>query len=460
MKQTREKRSGKTMKQYLAELQRILDEGKTKMKDRTGTGTVGLFGTHQRYNLWEGFPLVTTKKTFLRGIIHELLWFLDGDTSNLTLLENDVHIWDKWQVNEEMCEDHALTLNERMVAYIRRENMDAAALGVQLEEHQVAYANKHGADAETPWSPHLFLDEKEIDRNVKVVYADGGRPMDNFTRLSLWAETTGQSFEAAQAKLQACETEEVAHAIMDKDNIPREIRDIAAYIGDLGPIYGEMWRSWPNPDGTVVDQIDQLMHNLKSNPDSRRHVVSAWNPSFLPDESISPQENAAQGRACLAYCHPLFQFYTEEMSFEERYEYWTEVCGGHVEGGLEGGEEHVTSVLDACDVPTRSISCQLYQRSADWPVGVPFNIASYALFTMMIAQQLNFAAKEFIHTTGDSHVYLNQVDLAREQLTRTPHKLPKMNLVNKPKDIFSYTIDNFVLEGYEHDEAIPYPVSM
>jgi len=235
------------MKQYLDLLYRVRQFGDFK-GDRTGTGTWSLFGHQMRFDLRHGFPLVTTKKIHLKSVIHELLWFLKGDTNTRYLKENGVKIWDEW--------------------------------------------------------------------------ADGQ--------------------------------------------------------GDLGPVYGYQWRAWPAPDGRHIDQISQVIEQIRSNPDSRRIIVSAWNPADLPDESVSPQANVAAGRMALAPCHAFFQFY---------------VCDGR-------------------------LSCQLYQRSADVFLGVPFNIASYALLTMMIAQACDLGLGEFIHTLGDAHLYHNHFEQARLQLTQ------------------------------------------
>ncbi len=269
------------MKQYLDLLRHILETGVVR-DDRTKTGTRSVFGAQLRFNLAEGFPLVTTKKVFFRGIIYELLWFLAGDTNIQYLRDNNVKIWDAW------------------------------------------------------------ADEK----------------------------------------------------------------------GDLGPIYGAQWRAWTAPNQEKIDQITQVIAQIKSNPNSRRHLVSAWNPAVLPDESISPQDNVRAGRAALASCHALYQFYVAEGR----------------------------------------LSCLLYQRSSDCAVGQVFNIAQYALLTHMVAQQCDLEPGDFIWTGGDCHIYLNQIEGVREQLTRTPRPLPKLVIKRKPASIFEYRFEDFELVGYD-----PYP---
>ncbi len=277
------------MKQYLELMQHVRDNG-TKKEDRTGTGTISVFGYQMRFDLQKGFPLVTTKKCHLKSIIHELLWFLQGDTNIKYLNENGVKIWDDW----------------------------------------------------------------------------------------------------------------------------------ATDAGELGPVYGAQWRCWQTPSGASVDQISDLISQIKSKPDSRRLIVSAWNPSLLPDESMTPQANAENGKMALPPCHTLFQFY----------------------------------VLDG------KLSCQLYQRSADVFLGVPFNIASYALFTMMIAQVCDLQPGDFVHTFGDAHLYLNHLEQVDLQLSREPKALPQM-LINKDvTDIFSFKYDDFQLVNYEAHPHISAPISV
>ncbi len=277
------------MRQYLQLMQHVLDNGVEK-QDRTGTGTLSIFGYQMRFDLAQGFPLVTTKKVHLRSIIHELLWFLRGDTNIGYLQENGVKIWDEWATDK----------------------------------------------------------------------------------------------------------------------------------GELGPVYGKMWRSWPAPDGANVDQIAGLIQQIKANPDSRRLIVSGWNPALLPDTSLSPKDNAAMDKQALPPCHTLFQFY----------------------------------------VLNNKLSCQLYQRSGDVFLGVPFNIASYALLTMMVAQVCDLELGDFVHTFGDAHLYLNHLQQAKEQLSRTPYDLPTMHINPEVKDIFAFTYGDFELKGYQAHPHIKAPVAV
>jgi thymidylate synthase len=277
------------MRQYLDLLRHIRDNGLRK-EDRTGTGTLSVFGHQMRFDLAEGFPLLTTKKLHIRSIVHELLWFLNGDTNTAYLKENGVSIWDEW----------------------------------------------------------------------------------------------------------------------------------AAESGDLGPVYGYQWRSWPAGDREPVDQIAEVVRQIRSNPDSRRLIVVAWNPADLPDENVSPQDNVQAGRMALAPCHCLFQFW----------------------------------------VGDGRLSCQLYQRSCDVFLGVPFNIASYALLTHMIAQQCDLQVGDFVWTGGDCHLYLNHLEQADLQLTRTPGRRPTLHIRRRPASIFEYRYEDFEIRGYEAAPHIKAPVSV
>jgi thymidylate synthase len=264
------------MQQYLALLQHILDHG-THKSDRTGTGTQSVFGYQMRFDLQQGFPLVTTKKVHMKSIVYELLWFLKGETNIAYLKENGVKIWDEWADND----------------------------------------------------------------------------------------------------------------------------------GELGPVYGKQWRSWEGKDGKVVDQVTELIAQIKKNPDSRRLIISAWNVADLPEMALMP-------------CHTMFQFY----------------------------------------VANGKLSCQLYQRSADVFLGVPFNIASYALLTMMIAQVCGLQPGEFIHTFGDVHIYSNHMEQVNLQLSRTPFPLPTMKLNPEVKNIFDFKFEDFTLENYQSHPAIKAPVAV
>ncbi|MCM3637555.1 thymidylate synthase [Sporosarcina luteola] len=313
------------MKQYLELCSHILEKGTVK-EDRTGTGTISVFGYQMRFDLQEGFPLMTTKKTAFRLIASELLWFLKGDTTLRTLINDRNPIWDEWGFEK-------------------------------------------------------WVESSEYE----------GPDMADFGRRSLRDEEFANTYKMEMAAYKK--------RILEDD-------EFAAKYGDLGPIYGKQWRSWNAGEG-VIDQIEQLIDGIKRNPDSRRHIVTAWNPSEVNDMALPP-------------CHALFQFY----------------------------------------VADGKLSCQLYQRSADVFLGVPFNIASYALLVHLIAHECNLEVGEFVHTLGDAHLYLNHLEQVKEQLSRTPKKLPTLKLNTEDKSIFELTYEDISVEGYDPDPKIKAPIAV
>ncbi|MBO5855591.1 MAG: thymidylate synthase [Alistipes sp.] len=296
------------MRQYLELLDKICRDGVVR-DDRTGTGTKGIFGYQMRFDLREGFPLVTTKKLFLKGVIYELLWFLKGDTNIKYLVDHGVHIWDSdaFRYYNELCVQHGVL---------------------------------------------------PVDKDTFLAAAGVESPIEGYR------------------------------------------------FGDLNNVYGYQWRSWPSGDGGAIDQIKKVIETIKTNPNSRRMIVSAWNVADVDSMALPP-------------CHTMFQFFVAEGR----------------------------------------LSCQLYQRSGDTFLGVPFNIASYALLTMMIAKECGLEPGEFVHTLGDAHLYLNHLDQAHEQLAREPRKLPVMHLNPDVTSIFDYTYEDFTLEGYDPHPAIKAPLS-
>jgi thymidylate synthase len=274
---------------YLSVLAQLLERG-TPKSDRTGTGTRSIFGVSYRHDLADGFPLLTTKKLHIRSILHELLWFLRGDTNTAYLVENGVTIWDEWATEE----------------------------------------------------------------------------------------------------------------------------------GDLGPVYGAQWRFWKNPDGSTTDQVQGVIDSLRNKPDSRRHIINAWNVSYLPDETKSPVENARAGKMALPPCHVMYQFY----------------------------------------VSNGRLSCMLTQRSGDWVLGVPYNFSSVAFLTHMIAQQVELEPGEIIHSIGDAHLYLNHIEQAKLQLSREPRPLPQLLIKRKPENILDYRFEDFEVIGYDPHPAISAPIAI
>lgn len=321
------------MKQYHDYLKYILENG-IKKEDRTGTGTISIFGYQMRFDLNKGFPLVTTKKLHFKSIAYELLWFLSGDTNIKFLNDNGVKIWDQWSL-------------------------------------------------------------KEND------YNESGK--------------------------------------------------ILNYKGDLGAIYGRQWTAWWTSYGDMINQIENVINQIKNNPDSRRLIVSAWNVADLPDESLTPQENVKHGKMALAPCHVMFQFYTTELSLEERYSLYHNSLSNKVERfkNMNDNKYYSHNELDNLKIPKRKVSCMLTQRSADSFLGVPYNIASYSLLTHMIAQQCNLEVGEFIWSGGDCHIYLNHLGQVQEQLKRTPCDLPNLKINRKPDSIFDYNYEDFEIVNYQ-----------
>lgn len=305
------------MKQYLDLLEDIKRNGVEK-SDRTGVGTISVFGRQLRFDLSQGFPAMTTKKLFMRGIIHELIWFLKGSTNIKYLVDNDVHIWDEW-----------------------------------------------------PYRHYLMQQGKEVPASSSEAWKNG--------------------------------IKEFTQKIKDDDAFAQK-------WGELGPVYGYQWRHWPTADGGHIDQIANAIDTIKNNPNSRRIIVSAWNAADIEE----------MAKAGLPPCHLLFQFY----------------------------------------VADGKLSCQMYQRSADTFLGVPFNIASYSLLTMMIAQVTGLKPGEFVHTFGDTHLYLNHLKQVDEQLSRTPRKLPTMWINPKIKSIDDFKFEDFRLDNYDPDPAIPAPIAV
>lgn len=418
------------MKQYL-DLMRDIRENGVYKEDRTGTGTYSVFGRQMRFNLQEGFPLVTTKKLHLRSIIHELLWFLKGETNIRYLKENGVNIWDEW-VKKGTEEYRELTLKERS-----------------------ELTSKRGGEVFDKWLDHI--------RALRGDFFEGMIPL------------TPTIIDEH-------------HKFLDTLGIPRRV----LIAGELGPVYGAQWRSWPDCvkvdhaldercyDDMIkagytcdawpaeesyafykrtIDQIAKVIETLKTNPDSRRIIVSAWNPALVDEMALPP-------------CHALFQFYSAPMTLKQRialavgnYEKWGGDFHMWADGDFDGIEKHnddaaITTWLDEHGVPSRKLSCQLYQRSADVFLGVPFNIASYALLVMMVAQVTNHVPDEFIWTGGDTHLYSNHLEQADLQLTREPLPLPVMKLNPEVKDLFDFKFEDFTLEGYESHPHIAAPVAV
>ena len=371
-------------KQYQSLLQDILDNGVSK-KDRTGTGTISVFGRQIRHNMKDGFPLLTTKKMPFRLIATELLWFLRGDTNIKYLVDNDCHIWD----------------GDAYKNYVSKIEEYTSTLNV----------------------PNDISEFQEIMDSV-----------------------------GNQIKSSVLSKEEFIHKIKT-DN------EFAKKWGDLGPVYGKQWRSWGTGENVtighnglhtlvgekVIDQITNLINDLKTNPDSRRLMVSAWNVAEIDKMKLPP-------------CHYGFQVYTRELSLDERLKLWDNKFGFANEEQKNQFDPNVH--LDTHGVPTRAISLMFNMRSTDVGLGLSFNLSSYGLLLMMIAKQVNMVPDELIYNGGDVHLYLNHIEPIKEQLTREPYELPTVKISDRVvSDISEYTLDDIVLENYQSHPSIKMPLS-
>ena len=376
------------MQQYKDLLRQILTLGRRR-GDRTGTGTISIFGTQLRFDLQDGFPLVTLKRTPIRPMVAELVWFLEGSTDNnrlrqLSGVKEGVRgIWDQWAVSENQVR---LTVEERTQQWCAR-------FKGQFDLIAKAHAFDHA-----------------------MTYDDA------------------------------------VLAILARDNIPEFAP--SSKLGSLGPIYGQQWRYWGfiieqdwDHYTVFVDQIQVLIDGLKKNPYSRRHIVSAWKVEDLPNESVSPQENVMNGKMSLAPCHPFWQCYVRDMTLDERLDYYNE---NKASAGMKLGkpddidEEGTMEMLTKMGVPARFLDLHLYQRSWDLPVGAPFNIASYALLTHLLARECGYIPGELVISTGDAHIYSNQLEEVETMLNRDCRPLPTFHLdawVNL-KDIMDPTIQD------------------
>lgn len=570
------------MESYINLANTILETGNVR-GDRTGTGTVSIFGPQLRFDLAKGFPLLTTKKMFTKGIIHELLWFLKGDTNNNSLLEHNVHIWDEWSLSKEYL-NFGENFDTRRIVYVEpiiKEYTDYHNPNSKLSEpisndnpddmlrnqwfrmmdrcynkqaHNYKWYGAKGVFVDPRWhNLQTFIDDvKELpnwkyklenwnDYNLdKDYYSSNCYSRETCVWLSkkengiyggsnnamLVISPTGQA-ELFLSISQASEALNISKSsihrfsqrmpeILKGNNkafegwrfiiFDQPFRFEIPTLNDLGPIYGKQWRSWgdgkvtakqvltivnkyselnadtvdeltalfKNPRNNTIDQIKMLIDGLKSKPFSRRHIVSAWNVEDLPDESISPQENVAQGRMALAPCHCLFQFYVSAINQNEiaamidargLTEEFTMASIDALDRDMKGEKgaavDYLPAFLDKHGIPKYKLSCQLYQRSADYLLGVPFNIASYALLTMMIAQCVNMVPGEFIHTFGDCHIYRNHIETyLKEQQMNEPYELPKMWINPEVKNIDEFKFEDFKLIDYKSHGKIEYPISV
>jgi thymidylate synthase len=455
------------MQQYLDLLKHIRENGTLK-EDRTGTGTLSVFGYQMRFNLAAGFPLITTKKIHLKSIIHELIWFLKGETNIRYLKEHGVSIWDEW-VDPDTAVYEDLTLFERMNtkrAKDIREYIDNMVEDFGLVFDNFDPDNCVSIDKDCIESLSDLLDIHDVPRS-KMVAGELG-------------PVYGKQWRSWKGKAVAMSRDEIMDAFVEYDKAEVVMLDTVSvdrmenmkmrmdnyyqinsatvdgvdsvyidYTTDqsLANAYRDFFRKEPVRHETI-DQISNLIEMLKTNPDSRRLIVSAWNPAEVDKMALPP-------------CHSFFQFYTEPLSNYERKKELDKILDNRTEPRYWNQDtETFEEYMDSMGVPARKLSCQLYQRSGDAGLGIPFNIASYALLMMMVAQVVDMVPGEFIHTLGDAHIYTNHLEQIDLQLTREPLPLPTMKLNPNVKDIFAFTYEDFELVGYEAHPHIPMPVAV
>lgn len=403
------------MKQQLDLIRNILENGRKK-PERTGSHTLSLTGALVRYDMRDGFPLTTSKFVGIRGIFHELLFFIQGHTNTKWLEGLGCNIWKEWGLSEDKVVSVPLTMDERL-----------RILSTKIE-------NLQGS-------------------------------------ISYWMDGQYRLMRADRPNLTAYEFEE---EIFKKYDVPKYREETAMEAGYLGPVYGAQWRTWSNPDGSTFDQLKYVDNMLAKGSYSRRLLISGWNPSFLPEEDKSYDENIMNGRQALPSCHTVFQFLLEPMTNEEIIEQALEDFGANESlkamlvnsGDLERPTEELVALLEEIlmsdRVRTQFLNLTMYQRSNDIGLGMSYNVASYSMFLMLMAHRHNFVAKDFIHMINDAHLYWNQLPAAREQLERETHPLPKLLINPEGRDFFTFDpykedMDQYVkLVGYKHSGKLDY----
>lgn len=482
------------MENYINLIKKTITRGNIRT-DRTNTGTISLFGPQLEFDLSKGFPLDTSRQIFLRGDLEELFWMLRGSTDNTELTDKNVNIWNQWSLRQE---DLEYSQQERL-ALLRTKCIESTGSEKEGHETYLFCVNKT-LDVDRMLEDHDIPRLKPNPANAKIgalgpVYGE---------QWAAWPDPKND----VKKELTFLERIVVAEDYLasglaegfTQDNIESLKKEASSYSDEiyLGHAHGDL-DEWGIPreitKRATINQIAKLIEDLKTRPNSRRHIVSAWNVAYLPDESISPQANVLQGKMALAPCHTLYQFYVEDRSVQDmipelpedvqrtfkwfKKEHHLHHLGQSIPA-IENGigpayweamfnfedRKKMLGFFEQHGVKTKKLSCKLYQRSADICIGVPFNIAAYAAQTMMVAQCVDMVPGNYIHTFGDAHIYKNHLlpnekgESVFTQLAREERPLPKLIINPEVKDIFSFTWEDFKLEGYDPHPAIKYKVAV
>jgi thymidylate synthase len=442
--------------QYRQLLETILTQGRFK-GDRTGTGTYSIFGRQMRFNLQEGFPLITGKFTAFKPIKAENIWFASGSSNNRELNALGATIWDEWDVVPLSATHLSVLITSEGLSDAFR---TPEVIAIENSANELKWKPMLTAD-----NPYVTIEDSvsflEMDFIMMFKYENGLIPESETSSWSEWYKVYVEAqFKFYRAQIEFCKQHKLSYT-----------------HGGLGPVYGVMWREWPTADGKGIDQLLNAVETLKNNPTSRRIIINSWNPELLPEEGRAHEINVIHGKQVLPPCHVLFQFYAEELTVEER---TSHVTFARLEDGsiptpaitladlidknflksMEELSEIITEWHDRNNTPKHRLSCQVYIRSNDVFLGTPFNIAGYALITLMMAQVVNMAPGDLVYTIGDAHIYSNHMEQVKQYLAQKTFPLPTVKLNPAVTTITGFTMSDIELIGYKHGGKIPAPVAI
>ena len=450
------------MKQYLNVANNIIEEGMVQ-ENRTGVDTMSVFGREMRFDLLDGFPAPTTKRGFFKGANVELNWMLKGLTNTSYLKEHGVNFWDQWAIEGE----------REVLKSLSTLKTEALLYGKDVDEEMYASGDVEALTEALGFKVTDTVDDRytmkkpDYDYVLNAICETHGadRAVAEQTMMAAWRN------ENPDADAFGITKQDVADVNAKKLKLPAEIRVKTCEVGDLGPVYGQMIRNYPNSDGTTTDQLETLMAGLVNNPLSRRHLVDLWSPEMLPDESMSPQENVAAGKQALAPCHMLWTFKLLKATDAEKRKYldlnYANFRLQHlkdlveeemrVKGGILTPEQEYSLLLTL--VPEYRLNLHFNMRSSDIPAGAPVNIMFYAQLCELVALHTNFIPGVLWYTGTDAHIYVDQIEGIKEQLTREPKSLPRLRIKQRRANIWDYNPEDFELVGYECHEPIKFAVA-